>query len=271
MPSNSWIGSAGDGVWGTAGNWSAGTIPATGEDVTIAPNTPTAISIGASYAAVDLESLTITGPVTIGSASTSLTIAVSNSASSTLRVSSSGPYVNIAAGTNGIDKAVIIGTSGGVFRVSGGTYAILEVGQNANVEIEASGVVTALKQAGGSVNAAAGTTFTTAYISAGNFASYRSCATMRVAGQATIATMRNAAAVSTLLTVTGGAVYDHQSSGTIASVVCEANSVCSANRAPKPFIVTASEEWAGGDIFSNTGVVITYTAAKVPVGSATAF
>lgn len=269
MPVNSWTGGAGDNNWQTAGNWSLAAAPVTGDDVIVAPSTPTVITGGMSNGSVDLESLTITGPVQIGTASTSLTIAVSNSSTSKLICASSGPFVNITAGTNGIDRAQIVATGGGVFRCSGGTYLIVETGDSTQVEIEAGATVTTLKMAGGGCSAAAGTAFTTVTIAKGALTSYRSIATARVSGQGSRLTMKTAAAISTVLTVTGGATYDHQSSGTIASVVVEADSFAICPLAPRAFTTTNAEVWGSGQLFAKAPVVITYTNPKSFVGTAT--
>lgn len=270
MADRFWRGTAGDGDWSNTNNWSATQYGATGAGAPASTNDVYIldgpdITAGLSAAATDLNSLTIAFGGNIGTASTSLTVAVSG----TFTYRGRGQFCNITAGTNDIDLLHIESTGGGTFNLNGGTFTVVKCGAQGRAVVAAGAVIsTSIKSAGMTLDIADNATDipTGEFYGNGLVITRRDIDTVIVGPSAIYRTLEDVT-VDTSISVHGR--WENWSTGTVALVNAYPGSISTAERSPAhAFTVTNANKFEGAALFE-TDPIVTYTNAPAVFGRVT--
>ena len=283
MGANVWTDGAGDGAWSSTGNWSLGTVPVAGDDVTIQSS---ARQIVTGITSVHFNSLTVlpgfTG--TLGSLTTALTL--NSSSSSPCPITINAPFsgnININAGSNpiavnviasgqslnqGFESVRFAGTSSSnTITVNGGITggATSTPADSFNV----SGGVTVNSQA--QLNLAAGATWVAATVATGGTFNVATGGTTLTVSPGGTATINGTTKVGTINV--GGRVYANArpGSGNIADVVnlyATGTIDCSGNTGTGTF--GALNQYKGGRWIDSPSVPNHVTVAPSVIRSGTA-
>lgn len=263
MASHYWNGSANDGNWSNASNWTGG-VPITGGDVFIEEGSQN-ITSGLSNAGVNLNSLRISFNGTIGTSSTPLTIGCN---SGTVVITGGGSFYKIFAGTGGISKIQFAPKNNGILYLAGGTTTTLETGTNGLVEVDAAAVVTNLYANGAGVNMGYNATgVTLANNTKSAFSTYRPITTLNT-GPSAITITNGASATITTSTVQPMGRLNHKSQGTITTSIVQPDGMADAYGSTYAITVTNRTNYAGyGRNFDKGEVAkITFTNSASAIG-----
>lgn len=261
MATRNWTGAAQDGNFGTAGNWD--TAPVDGDSIVIATGDRD-INAGLT-SGLNFVNVTITEGFrfNIGGAADALSV---EGISGTLKVVVAGQFVKIlcTGGTGPIVACTVVFKSRGLFSFSSGTMTTLHASGAGTVDISASAVVTNMRNNGPIVTAAAGTAFTIFNIGAGQLTTSRSIGTF-IGSQSKLITL-SAAAISTAATVGNGCIFNHQASGTIASLeTMQGSTFTPSGNTNAGFTVTALYRHTNSQVDREYGGVAYTITAEYPI------
>lgn len=255
MATTYWNATGANQTWTTDGNWS-GSHPGTDDIAVLDGRSQNAVD-GIDDSATDYQAVRVTPNYggTIGSSGTSLTLAVSNtSTSSDPRFTFAGSgAAYIAAGGNGIDYLDVQRAPGGFF-LTGGTTAAMYI-TSGRVNIGASATVTTLYVLGGEVSIAQGATITTMNHYAGTVIAEAGATTLNTSGGRFVA--REAAAFTTINNY--GSTLNLQSTGTAGTVNLFRGTLTPAGAKDNVTITTLNQYAPARFIRNASGVTVTVT------------
>lgn len=267
-----WIGGSGPQSWSNTANWSAspggasaGVIPATGDTVWVANGT-SFINQGLSQSGVTLAALYIGFSGTIGSVGNHLDIRASQ-----MKIYGSPQNIFIYAATAGTSE-IYVNTGSTVYLIGDGGTGIANsyFGARGRIVIDSScdlescslvsmgATIEILRAEDPSV--AEDDVDITMY--GGECLCYRRVGVADIRG-GRLSLFENVIALSII--VGPNAVYNHQSTGNLGSVLVHSGGKASASSATSPFTVTSSTVEGTGDLFTDSAVAITYTATPTRI------
>lgn len=262
MATRYWVGGSGSQSWSNTANWSAtaggaggASVPTTGDTAYVNSGTSN-IDSGLAQTSVSNLSLTVGFSGTIGTASSSLQFGAGctlyATGSPTVYIGAPAASINVIGFENSsptiivTDGAAVLYGGGGTLTLAAAVTAWLIWNLGANILMEASNTAST---AAGSIFNYGGQTICRRPMS-------NATDELEVYGGSFVysnnATMDN-------LQVFSGGVYYHSTTATITFLAVGAGGVCSASGATGPFTVTNAQFGAGGSLFADTLVPITYT------------
>lgn len=268
MANNTWTGGANDGNWGTAGNWSAGTIPADTEDVFINAGAQNITTLPSPIPATgSLASLTISpgwtaslGGGASGSANISATI---------VSISMGGAAIYLGTGTRTTTN--IDSTGRGTVFITAGTNTTVSIGRGAQYDIGGTAVVTTFNDAGGAGTIAYSATVITTATCFGRLTCARPITTAVVGGVVVAQDVTTASGSTTVttLTIEPGGRWNHRSKGNLATVTLQPGGRLDPQGSVYSFTIGSTNffHWVGSTLIK-TGEGITVTISnETPIGA----
>lgn len=257
-----WTGS----VWAATATGAAGSAatPVDGDDVYILNGTAR-ITSALDQSAIQLNSLTIGFDGEIGTSAASLQIGLD--ASDPAWISGACTVNMVLTHTSASTLSILDGFSGNV-NLTGSTLTNIYCGRSGGLNISGTNTITQIQTAGCSVSIAAGVSgmsSTELICYGGNHRSLSSMSAVSCIGGATF-TLYGAGLTCGLASAYGRSRYIHDSSGTLANAVVDATSQITTSGRFGGFTVTSSIIIAGGRMFQQPPVPITYTNTTTKIG-----
>lgn len=270
-----WVGSGANAHdYSNANNWAATLNGAGGDGAPEADdrvwifNLANPITAGLAQGGVDLQSFFCS--IAPGGSLDGLVIAVSNTTTiggpQAAIVNYGQSPVRISAGTNGIDALTVRG--GPQFEIEAGTIPAL-VAYQTLLKLNETVAWTNAYLLGANAHilggGSAGTISQTHVYGPASVICEREAETVNLHGSA-VWTQKGTGKVDVQLNVYPGAKYRHNSTGDVDNIVVYHNGTADAIGATAPFTVAASTLHAGGKLFEQSAVEVTYTAATSKIG-----
>ena len=259
MAAVSWIGVTSTDV-GTDSNYSSGADPASGDTVTWGTITPFGMGSGTFANAIHLNVTEGAGTATsrdVGTAASPLTLSITLTTGVASFANRGNVYVT-SGGTVAIAKFQM--PNGGTAVLSGGTWTSLRP-TNVKVQVGASAVVTNILSAGSDGEVATNATDLTSFRGSGKWTFNSRDIDDAWVHPEGILIMAGTSALDSVVYISKGGTFNHQSSGTVAAADIQPGSLYTVQGNPSASAtLTLATIWTGGELLrASAGFTLTVT------------